>query len=241
MPPSVQRSWSLVPLTLALAAAPLFTGCRAAHSDAGSTLPVVPSDSRALPGSVNSADAPQAPRVQTNHNEMTTFRDPQHGLSFRYPGAWRPLAAGGPMAAPTFTEKLGPELGSQAMLADGTTLAKTNLIGISFSWTVQSKLNVAQCSTLATDALPMGTEQPAETVHEVTFHRGSGGDSGMCHHVQSTLDTALHAGRCYVFERDLETTCPDIKSPGKDVPLSSAQHLQLEHRLDAIMATVTLQ
>ena len=236
-----QRMRRLAPLFLALSFSTLFAGCRAAPGDAGSKLPVVPADSRALPGSVNSADAPEAPRVQTNRNEMTTFRDPQHGLSFRYPSEWRPLAAGGPMAPPSFVEKLGPELGSQAMLADQTTLANTNLIGISFSWTVKPKMNAAECSRLAADALPMGTEQPSESIHNITFQRGSGGDSGMCHHVQSTLDTAFHAGRCYAFERDLETSCPDIKSAGKDVPISNSQLVKLQRTLDAVMATVTLQ
>ena len=226
---------------LMLWTAVILSGCRAAHDDVGSKLPVVPADSRALPGSVNSADAPEAPRVQTNRDALTSFRDPQHGLSFRYPSEWRPLATGGPMAPPGFAEKLGPELGSQAMLAEGTALANTNLIGISFSWTVKAKLNAAGCSRLAAAALPMGTEQPPESIHDVTFQRESGGDSGMCHHMQSTLDSTLHAGRCYVFERDLETTCPDIKSPAGDVALSNSQRLQLERTLDGIMSTVTLQ
>ena len=224
-----------------LLSASALCGCRSGNSDVGSKLPVVPADSRALPGSVNSADAPVAPRVQTNRAALTTFRDAQHGLSFQYPSAWRPLVPNGSMAAAQFTSTLGPALDSQAMLAEDTNLANTDLIGISFSWTVKEDGNAAACARLAADALPMGTEQPAELIRGVLFQHASGGDNGMCHHVSSELDTAFHAGRCYVFERDLETTCPDIKFPAKDTPLTPAQRAGLERTLDALMHSVTLQ
>lgn len=202
---------------------------------------MVPAGSRALPGSVNSADAPQAPRVQTNRNALTTFRDAQHGLSFQYPSSWRPLVPNGAMAEPDFTAELGPALGSEAMLAGDTPLADTNMIGISFSWTVKTKSDPASCARLAADALPMGTEQPGESFHGVTFQRGSGSDSGMCHHVTPELDTTFRGGKCYIFERDLETTCPDIKTPSKDTPLRPAQRAALQRSLDAVMGSVTLQ
>ncbi len=216
-------------------------GCRPANNDAGGKLPVVPSDSRALPGSVNSADAPAAPRVQTGRNEVTTFRDAAAGVSFRYPSTWRPLVAGGPVDPPTFTEALGPARGTQAFVPAGTPLARTNLLGISFSWTVKPKLDAAGCARLATDALPMGTELPPETVGGLQFNRGTGGDNGMCHHAAATLDTVSRAGGCFIFERDLETTCPDINAPGQDADLTPAQRNALQHELDAVMASVTLR
>ena len=221
---------------------PLAVGCRpAAPSNPGDRLPVVPADSRALPGSVNSADAPEAPRVQTGLHQLTTFRDATPGLSFQYPAAWRPLVAGGAMDGPGFADKLGPALGSQAFLADGTPLAKTDLIGVSFSWTVKPGMDAATCARMAADALPMGTEMPPESRHGIEFHRGTGGDSGMCRHTATLLDTTWRAGRCLFFERDLETTCPDIKAPEKDTELTPAQRTKLQQQLDDVMASVTLR
>ena len=145
------------------------------------------------------------------------------------------------MDGPDFVEKLGPAIGSQAFLASGTPLAKTNLIGISFTWTAKPGMAPTTCARMATDALPMGTELPTESIHGLEFRRGMGGDSGMCHHTQALLDTTWRAGRCIFFERDLETTCPDIKTPEKDANLSAAQRSQLQGQLDAIMASVRLR
>lgn len=217
------------------------SGCRSANKDSENTLPVVAPDSKALPGSVNSADAPDAPRVQTNRNEVTTFRDAESGVSFRYPGTWRPIIAGGRVDPPSFTEAVGAARGTQAFVPAGTPLAKTNLLGISFSWTVKPKLNAATCARLATDALPMGTAMPPETISGLQFQRGSGGDNGMCHHASATLDTVVHKGSCYFFERDLETSCPDINATGKEAELTPGQRAGLQHQLDAVMETVTLR
>ena len=179
--------------------------------------------------------------MQTSAHQLTTFHDPKIGLTFQYPSTWRPLVVGGAMDGPDFTEKLGPPLGSQAFLAAGTPLATTNLLGVSFSWTVKPGMDANTCSRMATDALPMGTELPPESFRGAEFHRGMGGDSGMCHHNQALLDTAPSAGRCFFFERDLQTTCPDIKTPEKDAALTPAQRLQLQRQLDSIMASVSLR
>lgn len=220
---------------------PFVLGCQSTPGTTGDHLPVVPAGSRALPDSVNSADAPVAPRVQTSEHELTTFRDPRYRLSFQYPSSWRPLVPGGAMDGPDFVAKLGAPLGSQAFLADGTRLAATNLVGVSFSWTVKPGMDAATCSRMAADALPMGTELPPESLRGIQYRHGMGGDSGMCHHKQALLDTASHGGLCYVFERDLETTCPDIKSPEKDLDLTATQRAQLQRQLDGIMASVSLR
>ncbi len=217
------------------------TGCHSNGNTAGSKLPVVPADSRALPGSVNSADAPEAPRVQTGPDAVTSFRDPETGVSFRYPSSWRPLEAGGPVDAPSFTAAVGPPRGTQAFLAAGTPLARTDLLGISFAWTVKPKMDAAACARMATDALPMGTELSPETIHGVQFHRGTGGDNGMCHHASATLDTAWREGSCYFFERDLETTCPNINTPGADAALTGTERAKLQGLLDGVMDSVVLR
>ncbi len=216
-------------------------GCRSTSSTPGDHLPVVPENSRALPGSVNSADAREAPRVQTNPHQLTTFRDPSLGLSFQYPSDWRPLVAGGAMDGPSFQEKLGPPSGSQAFLAAGTPLATTDLIGLSFSWAAKPGMDATTCSRMATDVLPMGTELPPESSRGAQFQRGMGGDSGMCHHTAALLDTTWHAGRCFFFERDLETSCPDIRTPEKDKQLTAEQRSHLQRQLDNVMASVSLR
>ncbi|MGI4829742.1 MAG: hypothetical protein ACRYFU_16335 [Janthinobacterium lividum] len=219
----------------------LLGGCRSAPRQVGADLPVVPADSRALPGSVNSADAPESPRVQTDRRDVTSFRDAETGISFDYPSPWRPLVLGGPMYAPSFTEKLGPAKGTQALLPAGTAFAKTNLVGISFAWTVKQKMSADACDRASVAVLSAGKPAPPETIHGLRFSRASGGDGSTCHQRMSILDTTRHAGKCYVFERDLETMCPGITTAGNDLVLSPAQKTELQTQLDQIMASVTLE
>lgn len=225
----------LIPLIL------LGSGCRSTPGKVGGDLPVVPANSRALPGSVNSADAPESPRVQTIQRDVTSFHDPETGISFDYPSEWRPLVLGGPMYAPSFTQKLGPAIGSQALLPAGTAFAKSNLVGISFAWTVKPKMSAAACDRAAIAALPGGKPASPETIGGLRFTRAGGGDGSMCHQRMSVVDTASHAGKCYVFERDIETMCPGVTTPGDDVALSPAQGKELQSQLDLVMASVRLQ
>ena len=238
------RVWRRYPVVNAMAVALLcggFFGCRSARPDAGTTLPVVPAGSSALPGSVNSADAPEAPRVQINANAMTTLHDPELHFTLRYPGSWRPIVSGGVMNPPAFTETLGPAKGTEAFLAAGTPLARTNLLGISFSWGVKTRSDEGACRRLATGALPMGTALPSESIGGITFNRGTGGDNGMCRHTAATVDTVLRGRDCLVFERNLETSCPDINAPAAGAELTKAQRTELERELDRVMASVVLQ
>lgn len=214
--------------------------CHTAPRPAGNDLPVTGADSRALPGSVNAADAPESPRTVTNSQEVTTFQDPETGISFRYPTDWRPLSPAGPLPEPAFAATAGAAQGSEAFAAAGTPYAKTNLAGLSFGWTVKPGLSDSQCTALATRALQQ-SKPGHESINGVSYTRVEGGDAGMCHQRSAVIDAATHNGKCFLFERDMDTICPDIKGPGQDVALSAAQQATLRSGLDAVMASVQLR
>lgn len=220
----------------------LVWGCRSsAPRTVGNDLPVVPAGSRALPGSVNSADAPESPRIQNSRNEVTTFHDAETGLSFEYPSEWRPLTAAGPLAAPFFTGSLGAAKGTQAFLPAGTTLARTNLVGMSFAWTVKQHMPAAACDRVGMAALPGGTPGPPETIQGLRFLRVGGGEDEACRGRAAIIDTTSHAGRCYIFERDIQTACPVGNGSGGTVALTAAQSEEIQRQLNQVMASVTLQ
>ncbi len=144
------------------------------------------------------------------------------------------------MAAPAFTRAAAPAEGTEAFLAQGTPYATTNLVGVSFSWTTKDGLNAEQCAALAKKAVRVRTSSQ-EAINGVAYTRVNGSDAGMCHQVSSTLDTATHSGTCFLFERDEETVCPDIKAPAKDAVLTSAQQQTLQRALDDVMSSVQLR
>ena len=145
------------------------------------------------------------------------------------------------MDGPSFAEKLGPALGSQAFLAAGTPLAATNLLGISFAWTVKPHMDAAACNRMASDALPMRKELPPESLQGRAFQRGMEVDDDSCPHKEALLDATWFDGGCVFFERDLQTACPDAKSPEKNSPLTPTQRSQLQRQLDSVMASVSLR
>ncbi len=202
-------------------------------------MPITSPGSRALPGSVDAADAPEAPKTSTDQAGMTTFADPQHGVRFVYPASWRPLVTGGLMAAPAFTKVAAPAEGTEAFLAQGTPYATTNLVGVSFSWTTRSGLSTDQCAALAKAAVQVQSTSQ-ETINGLVYTKASS-DAAVCHPRTSTLDTVAQSGTCFVFERDEQTLCPDIAAPGKNTPLTSVQQQTLQRALDVIMSSVQLR
>lgn len=227
-------------LTPAIMALTVLAGCRQRTGDAGHDLPTTGASSRALPGSVNAADAPEAAVTTTDKSSVSTFHDPEIGLTFQYPATWRPLVTGGPMRAPRLQELTHHVVQTQAFLPGGTPLAHTNLVGISFSWTMQPGLSSVDCA-LAGKKLLRSAAVTRESIQGVNFSRADGGDAGMCHQVRSTVDSTLRQNGCLLIERDMETICPGIKNQGEDIALTPNQTATLKAQLDAVMASVKLQ
>ncbi len=211
-------------------------------SAAGEHLPAVPSGSVALPDAVNAADAPKAPSVaEPSTDNLVTYRDAVHGVSFAYPSVWRPAAAGSTyLASPEFAEMAPKPFITEAFSPKDNLYADTVLSGLSFSYTVKPRSTAAACAALSGKALldPMETRQA--TYGGRLYTEGKGGDAGMCHQLEATVDTTLQGTSCYLFERDTMTRCPYTETQSRPRPLTKSEETALQRHLDAVMQSVRI-
>ena len=217
------------------------SGCRNAPRSAAS-LPSASPQSVALPESNTAADAPHAPAVaESASSRVTAYSDPYTGVSFRYPSTWRPWHTGAVMVPPGLLQAGGPARITQVFDPQGSAWAKTNLVGLSFSYAVKTGVSAEACTQLGIEITSGGKATNPETINGVAFKRAQGNNAGMCHQTSSLVDTTSRAGRCFVFERDLETVCPEVRGPGNPAALTAAQTSALRAELDEVMASVLLR
>lgn len=230
---------------LGLATAMVFcAGCRGKQT-AGGTLPTVSPQSVALPGAVNAADAPNAPSVaESQAANLVRYQDAAHGVSFQYPASWRPPQQGttGPGTTPPAFADAGPKpLMTQVFLPSGTPYAQTVLDAASFSYSVQAHTTGESCAALPGRALG-GSARSREAVYNlVPYSEAQGGDAAACHQRRAVVDSTLVGSACFVFERDMLTTCPYVKTPTEPRPLRPSEQQALQQSLDAVMQSVRLE
>ena len=206
----------------------------------GGNLPVVASGSVALPDATDAADAPHSPSVAESRDaSLTAYRDSATGVSFRYPAAWRP-AIGTTLPAPAFRDVAGPARITQQFTPERTALAQTVLRGLSFSYTVKNGSDQASCAAIPTRASAGGTSAREVNYGGVSFSEVSGGDAAMCTHVETVVDATLRGDQCLVFERDMVTTCPYVKSATLPRPLTTEETRALQGELEAVMRSVEI-
>lgn len=218
----------------------IVTGCRS-DAPAGHSLPTTSPQSVALPGAVNSADAPNAPAVaESSTATLVAYRDRAHGLSFEYPSVWRPEQAGGNLPQPEFASVAPKPLITQAFDPARTFYADTVLSSLSFSYTVQSHSDRAACAAIPGRAVQAAGPAQTSTYGGVSFTEAAGSDAGMCHHLSTTVDTALRGSDCFIFERDTATTCPFVKTSKLPRPLTPQEQTALARHLDDVMQSVRI-
>lgn len=236
---TTRRSLRLCSTSLLLAALP---GCHSAQP-AGSNLPTTSPQSVALPGAVNSADAPKAPSVvESRAADLVQYQDPAHGVTFDYPSLWRPPqqgTSGAALAQPDFAQVAPKPVITQMFTPAGTYYADTVLGSLSFSYTVVPHSTAAACAQLPGKALQSPASRSV-SYQGIPYTEATGGDAGMCHHLQATVDATFQGSSCYLFERDTVTTCPDTQSEKKPRPLTSQEQAALQRHLDAIMQSVRI-
>lgn len=130
---------------------------------------------------------------------------------------------------------------TQVFDPQGTEFEKTNLIGLSFSYAVRPHNTAEACAHLAETLMPGGGELPPEPIHDVSFTRYAAGDAGMCHQRSALFASTIRGGACFVFERDLDTVCPEIRGPGNPLALTASQNKALQQELDRVMQSVVLR
>lgn len=224
-----------------VAANALLAGCSGKGGErhrVGGDLPVTASSSVALPGATDAADAKGSPQVMESHDaSLTKYKDPANGVSFAYPEIWRP-SRGAVLATPEFAAQIGAPRITEEFLPKGTYYEPTVLRALIFSYGVKHGSNAAACAGVPGKSTADGGEAATVHLNGVPFTEVHGGDAGMCTHVQSTIDSTFVQGRCLVFERDVVTGCPYVKSKTLPRPLTDAESVALHRHLDAVMSSV---
>lgn len=224
------------------------SGCHSSHTapTVGDRLPITSSSSVALPGAVDTADAPRAPAVAESRTDrgadnLVEYRDDAHGVSFQYPSVWRPSQTGtGDLGQPDFAQVAPKAIITQVFNSKGNYYEDTVLDSLSFSYTVQRHTSAAACAAIPGKALQNAASSSPVTYNGRQFSESHGGDAGMCHHLAATVDTTLQGIVCYIFERDTMTTCPYVKTKTTPRPLTSDEQTSLARHLDAIMKSVQI-
>lgn len=226
------------------AAFTVLAGCHSTSPAAtvGDRLPVVSSKSVALPGAVNSADAPKAPAVvEPRTDNLVEYRDAAHGVSFGYPSRWRPAQPGSSyLEQPDFAQVAPKPLITQVFSAEGNAYEGTVLDSLSFSYTVQQHTTAAACAAVPAKALKASLGSHPATYNGRQYTESQGRDTGACHQLSATVDSTLQRSNCYIFERDMMTTCPYTKTKTEPRPLTAAETSELQHHLDAVMGSVQI-
>lgn len=144
------------------------------------------------------------------------------------------------MYGPLLAQNGGSVKITQTFDPEGTEFAKTNLVGLSFSYAVRPQSSSDACAQLPQTIMPGGRQTAPETINGLSFTRYEAGDAGMCHQMSMVFNSIARSGACFLFERDLETLCPEIRGPGNPVALTDIQRTFLERELDRVMQSVTL-
>jgi hypothetical protein len=173
--------------------------------------------------------------AQTPH--FKTYRDPQYGVTFRYPAAWK--------ADPKMEFYLGSiilgtdqplmKVGFQTSDKGSTYPATTSLVGVEFVYLALPQATADACYA----RLPEqdGDSKKSEIViHGVTYKRVQGADAGMGHGAGRDMYAAYLRGRCYLFEGGIHSGYA-----GEDMkPLTQKQTRKLQNDLAAVMQSVTI-
>ena len=90
----------------------------------------------------------------------------------------------------------------------GNLYAKTNLVGLDFSYYTAPAKSQAACATLGNP----DSENEAVTakINGIPYSHSSGGQGGMCHEISSEVYATWRAGTCHLFEEDFMTLCPGV-------------------------------
>lgn len=212
-------------------------GCQS-KSNPPAAIPSASTSSTALPASNTAADAPNAPTVSVSKASITTYSDPATGVSFQYPSNWRPLTDADGIFKPQFTQSYGAAKIIEAFNPRNTPYSTSNLVGMTFSYTMKPGTNAADFKKIPTAINQNQSPAKTETIHGVAYTRADGGDGATCHEMSYMVNAAEVGGKCYVLERDFETECVGVHGPGTDIQLTPSQQAALQKQLDDTMGSV---
>jgi len=120
----------------------------------------------------------------------------------------------------------------------------TNFTNGWFFYRVVPGSNQRQCDRKADLADDPSTVQENEwkagwtVIGGVRFRHGRGGEAGLCNRSTQDVYAAVHSGRCYVFEKQINTTCENVSGLRDITPKELAE---INKAFDSIMQSVRLR
>jgi hypothetical protein len=190
-----------------------------------------------------------SPGNSSAESAFQEYVDLAHGVSFRYPGSWHLNQGGGAYLPPVILKNSADPTAPYKPTAYVALLgrdakqgpyANSNFINAWFLYRIAQDLNQEQCYAQASAPLQDSNESDSwklgwSTIDGVRFRRGTGTDQGLCNETTQDFYAAFHAGRCYLFEKQVNTVCPH--SDGlRD--LTPRELNGISQQLDSVMLSV---
>jgi hypothetical protein len=157
---------------------------------------------------------------------LQKYNDLVNGVSFHYPDSWLLNQAGGAYFMPVILDKGNPApegdpdykptayvvlVGRDAK--DGP-YRNTNFYNGWFLYRIAPELTETECYQKAAAPILQDSNESdnwivdLKTIGGVRFRHGSGGEQGLCNQTREDVFTTFHGGRCYLFEKQINTNCP---------------------------------
>lgn len=164
----------------------------------------------------------------------TTYIDANNGVSFGYPAVWKIENGEKFYLAPRILQSgLSPQV-QVVFSPKGSIYEKTNLTGLIFVYARSTRPSESACDKLAMDGEPQ--RSATLMIHGEKFHHFDSSDAGMCHDVEQHVYWTYRAGTCYLFEGDMQTTCPGVEEGHRTIT-ATEKHALWRH-LTSIPATI---
>jgi hypothetical protein len=174
----------------------------------------------------------------------SVYRDPQHGLSFRYPGRWQanthfaqlqPVLTQSddtrPLAAFSYSEGgfprarvVGPYSG-------------TNLEGFGIAYTVVPASGTSACNAKAASLSGAQKSEPV-VLGGRSFSAYATGDAGMSQSISGHLYATYAMDRCFLLETDVAVVAPGVAEGART--LTPEQQQAIEDGLLSIVRSVKI-
>ncbi len=173
----------------------------------------------------------------------TQFADPQYGVAFRYPAAWKFATVPQFYSIDAALTQPAPESGKR-FSARAIVVARrevwpelkerTDFSGAEFIFNVLPGATPAACLERMHAAVSFD-QVDSRLIDGVPFSHTETGSAGMCHQVSESLYFRQAQGSCYLFDLAIHTVCPPEDEKNVSTP---ADLHQVQSQLQAILATV---
>jgi hypothetical protein len=202
---------------------------------------------------------PAQTQPTSNHAHSATvlreYDDPVNGVRFRYPASWLLNQGGGAYIPPVALannsdppEPYKPEayVVLQGRDAKAGRYRNTNFINGWFFYRVAPRSNQQECdrkADLAND--PSAVEENEwktdwTMIGGVRFRHGGGRGEALCNQSTQDVYATLQAGRCYIFEKQINTICEQHGDNGiRDIAAKEME--EINQAFDGVLQSVRLR